>query len=177
MQGFFKMLATSPKTVSLAAGVACMTPYLLREKSGLPATYTGFFSVAAIFFLTLFAVLVVRACTDGLRESGRAKKARKARFEGLALEELEVLAAFVIQQVDSLFYPSDLVVISRLWRREMLVCLHTPDLIQRFEIADWARKELELDPSLLKGTDGAHAVSVSTDYFDRKKNGEYAARR
>lgn len=172
VQGFFKMLATSPKTVSLAAGVACAAPYFMRDTISLPDSYSGILLIASVFFLTLFAIQVVIVGFGWLRDAIHYRRRLKDRFEGLAFEELDLLAAFTVQQQHALYFPSDAPVLHRLFMRDMLTTIRSGGPLQSIELQDWARAVLDANPSLLKGADGVHLLEVSNKNIARYENGE-----
>lgn len=166
VQGFFRMLATSPKTVSLSAGVACAAPYVLRERIDFPAPYLGFFTVASVFFLMLFLVLSAIALARICVEGRRSERKLMDRFVTFTFEELDTVAAFVVQKQHSLYFPGDAPLVRRLLIYDVLTTLHTQAPLQRFELADWARDLVKRRPSLLKGAQGHIACQMSRRNVD-----------
>ncbi|UAN04786.1 super-infection exclusion protein B [Achromobacter mucicolens] len=177
VQGFFRMLATSPKTVSLSAGIACATPFVLREQVEFPAQYLGFFSVASVFFLTLFAVLVVKGACAHVTTKRQLRLKLRSRFDALTYEELEIVAAFVVQAQHSLFFPGTAPFMKRLSIYDIVTTLPLHGPLQRFELAGWARDLVENDRTLLKGAEGNSALEASNANLKRQDEEDDSYRR
>jgi|GEM_PF-5617562 len=173
VQGFFRMLATSPKTVSLAAGIACAAPYVLREQIDFPAPYLGLFTVASVFFLMLYLVLTLIAGVGFLAGVRQSRRRLTDLFASFTFEELDTIAAFVVQKQHSLYIPGDAPLVRRLLIYDVVTTLHTQADLQRFELADWARALVERRPSLLKGADGTVVARMSKENVDRLASGAY----
>lgn len=100
------------------------------------------------------------------------KRGLKDRFKELAIEELDLLAAFTIQRQRALCLPRDAPALHRLFMRNMLITIRSRGPLQSIELQDWARAMLVENPSLLKGADGVHPLKISNQNIDRYENGE-----
>ncbi|MFY2090298.1 super-infection exclusion protein B [Achromobacter xylosoxidans] len=167
VQGFFKLLFTSPKTVSLAVAAGLFSPYLVPEIIQLAQPYKAFAGMAGIAFLTVF-LLFAGTTLFGIFKGHRGKRrAARAAIEGLSGDELMVVAAFVNHDRQVLVLPVSQPAVHKLWLKNVLISLETNHALQNFELTSWVRTLVMSDPELLRGADGDAWVKVDEESRDR----------
>lgn len=154
VQGFFKLLLTNPKTVSLTVSIGLLSPYFAPHLIELDQPYRALSGMLGVAFLGFFLLLSIRNAADLVGASRKEKQRRREKIRQLSGDELNVLAAFVHHGRSVLVLPSNPPAVHHLWMKDILLSMQTGRGIQNFELSDWAREIIEADIGLLRGTTG-----------------------
>jgi len=160
VQGFFKLLLTNPKTVSLTVAIGLLSPYVAPDLIELDQPYRALSGMLGVAFLGFFLLLSIRNVADSVGASRKEKQRLREKIRRLSGDELNVLAAFVHHGQAVLVLPSNPPAVHHLWMKDILLSMQTGRGVQNFELADWAREIIEDDIELLRGTTGDFWLQV-----------------